>query len=358
MMTTGQIFRPEIANLKAYESARSIGPVTSIQLDANESPYENNPFNRYPEPQPRSLGKKLAEFYEVAPDQLLMGRGIDELIDLLVRATCIPAVDAIMANTPTYGMYGVSAAIQGAKFVQIPMTLLDSQWQINFDLLEKALATNPVKIIFLCRPNNPTGDLIDLESVERLANLAASSTLLAVDEAYIEFTQAVSASTLIAKFPNLLVLRTFSKAWGLAGARFGVGLGNPKVIQTLKNMSAPYPISTPVIELISQALAEKGRRTLQLNVNQSNEGRSWLMENLWGLDSIETIFPSSANFILVKLKSGADHLCQFLRNNNITIRNQSRVKQLEHCVRISIGNAREMQALITAWKNWEATRNA
>ncbi len=281
--------RPEILKLKPYVSARSLITHGRIFLDANESPSEassdettsgknsNNettngippsfskPLNRYPEPQPRALSERFSELYSVSPSQLLICRGSDEAIDLLVRAFCESGKDEVLICPPTYGMYEVSAKIQGARVIHVPLLFQPSPsgrgFEVKLDeaaIVETAVkADADIKLVFICNPNNPTGTSFDRNSLKRICKATFGRCLVILDEAYVEFDSDGSMINELEEYPNLVILRTLSKAWALAGARCGVAIANESVIQLLQKIRPPYPLSTPTIRAVLETIRPK-----------------------------------------------------------------------------------------------------
>ena len=259
-MSVLDLARPEIRAMQPYSSARMEASGGRVLLNANESAWappgdHGLHCNRYPDPQPRELVDALAALYGVRPGQVLVGRGSDEAIDLLVRAFCRAGEDAIAIQPPTFGMYAVCAHVQGAQVLETPLA---DDFTLDVDALLAAL-TPAVKLVFVCTPNNPTGQLIAPAQLEQLAQALAGRALLVVDEAYLEFADAASAATLLDRHEHLAVLRTLSKAWALAGARIGTLLANEAVIGLLRRIMAPYPLPRPCIALAMEALAAVSR---------------------------------------------------------------------------------------------------
>ncbi len=340
--------RPEILNLKAYDSARSQETQAKILLDANESPVPALPgeefagVNRYPDPQPQKLREKLAELYDVEPGQLLLGRGTDDAIDVLIRTFCTAGKDNILICPPTYGVYQFYADIQGAGVVKIPL-IKESGFSI--DTTEILKRWNPtIKIIFLCSPNNPTGNTISLEEVSTLCKELFGRVIVVLDEAYLEFSKTKSGTLLLTQFPNLVLLRTLSKAWGLAGARCGVAIASTKLIALLQKVRAPYPLATPSVQLVLEALS-KGFVQYQQRIKQIQQERKWLQTALKGLPMVEEIYPSEANFLLVRVKNAPAFL-QRCQSADIIVRDRSQELGLEGCIRISIGTPEENRILL------------
>lgn len=262
-----RLARPEVQKLTPYQSARRIvaaaGGRGDIWLNANESAesvpmaLQNERFNRYPEPQPEAVVEAYASYAGVSPEQILVTRGGDEGIELLVRTFCRPGEDAVLQFPPTYGMYAVSAETNGAKVINL-ITAPDRGWVPDAAEAAHTLDTRPeVKLVFACSPGNPTGTLIPMGVLRKLAQVAAGRALLVIDEAYIEFSPADTAVDLLKEFPHVVIIRTLSKAFALAGLRCGFLLSSPGVIGMLKKVIAPYPIPSPVADLAAQALTPR-----------------------------------------------------------------------------------------------------
>jgi histidinol-phosphate aminotransferase len=347
-MSVLDLARPDILALAPYSSARMEASGGTILLNANESPwradFDDTPgLNRYPDPQPAQLVARLAALYGVSPEQLLVARGSDEGIDLLVRTFCRAGKDAVAICPPTFGMYAVSAAVQGAYVVEIP---LKPDFSIDSDALI-ACTDARVKIVFLCTPNNPTGDLVPIEQIERLALSFASRALIVVDEAYIEFANAPSATGLLASHDNVVVLRTLSKAHALAGARVGSVIAHPDIIALLRRILPAYPLPTSCIRSGIAALSSNAIAATDARVTALIEGRNRLASLLQGLPEIIEVFPSAANFLLLRCDD-ADAFYQRLLARGIVVRNVSKQRSLSGCLRVSIGTEREIQSLIRA----------
>ena len=260
--STLALARPEVRDLVPYSSARSLATEGEIFLDANESPWE--PFdgdealflNRYPEPQPEALLTKLAILYGVPKPSIFMGRGADDAIDTLVRTFCAAGKDSILICPPTYGVYEVAARIQGAGICRVPVSM-ENGFEVDADAVLSAWKPG-IKMVFLCSPNNPTANLIPVSTIERICQGLEGRAVVVLDEAYVEFASGESLCGRIAEFPNLVVLRTLSKAWALAGARCGVAIAHPAVIGLLQKVRAPYPLSAPSIRVALRGLSAEG----------------------------------------------------------------------------------------------------
>ena len=305
-MSILDLARPELLELEPYSSARMEAGAAAVMLNANESPWPppgdaGRALNRYPDPQPQPLIERLAELYEVRPQQVLVGRGSDEAIDLLVRGFCRQGRDAVAHCPPTFGMYSVCAGIQGAQVVSIPLT---SDFSVDVDAVLNSV-TATTKLLVLCSPNNPTGGVVRLADIERLASTLARRCLVVIDEAYIEFSDAVSASNLLAAHENLCVLRTLSKAWALAGARLGVLLAHPQIIKFLRRIMPPYPLPTPCVIAALAALNDDGREHMRRRIVITRSERARVGEALLQVSSVRRVLRSQANFLAVEFDSAA-----------------------------------------------------
>ncbi len=326
-----KLVRPEILELKAYSSARSeYSGAAQIQLDANENPWppygSRSTLNRYPEPQPKLLRQKLAEIYQVEEAQLLITRGMDEGIDLLIRTFCIPSKDAITVLPPTYGYYEVAANMNGVKIIQT-----------KFDEIEQE------KILFLCTPNNPTGESIKPDKIAKICKQYGG--IVAVDEAYIEFSDISSAVCLLKLNQNLVVMRTLSKAYALAGARIGIIMANPEIIAILKKVLHPYPIARTCTDAALQALSPIGLYYTQNKIKEIKEQREYLCLQLSQCSEVLRIYPSNANFLLVIFKD-SDAIYQRLKSAGVIIRDRS--NEIPGALRITVGTKQENELLLYA----------
>ncbi len=324
--------------------------LSGILLDANENSFGSTlandglSLNRYPDPYQCELRSFLANINSVAVENIFVGVGSDEVIDLLVRVFCEPKRDSVILLEPTYGMYRVAASIQD---VQIRSCLLTDKFQINLDAVKKTIDAT-TKLIFCCSPNNPTANLLSSESILALCQLEA---MVIVDEAYVDFAHSTSMGKQVLKHSNLIVMRTLSKAWGLAGIRLGYCIADPLVISYMLKVKAPYNINALTSRAALQALRkkEKVRRT----VNSIIKERAWLSANLTAIPCIENVFPSAANFILVRCKN-ATALYQYLAAREIIVRNRSTEPLLQNCLRITVGTRMENKQLIRAMKEYRA----
>ena len=337
--------RKNIKGLKPYASARDeFSGEADIYLDANENPFPNGK-NRYPDPHQRILREKLAELKGVHPSMVFTGNGSDEVIDLLLRIFCNPGVDNIITLPPTYGMYSVSAGINDVEVREVPLI---SSFQPNVDAII-AKADERSKLLFICSPNNPTANLVNSEIIIELLNRFEG--LVVVDEAYIDFCPSASSIGLIEKYPNLFIMQTLSKAWGLAGVRIGIGIGRPELIRVLDNIKPPYNIS--ILNAVAAIEALSDPQSMFAKVDILLAERVWLTNALRELKSVIKIFDSDANFVLVRIQD-ADQVYRKLIEQKIVVRNRSSVILCEQCLRITVGVPEENRKLIQALHKLEA----
>ena len=273
--------RKNIKELIPYQSARKIGGKGDIWLNANESPIsdifilQETHFNRYPECQPKSLIVRYSDYVGIPPDNILVTRGADEGIELLMRAFCEPSEDSIIYCPPTYDMYSVNANILGIKSHSIPML---KNWQLDIaSIKQKSLR---VKLIYICSPNNPTGNIIHFKDIKYILHIFSNTALVVIDEAYIEFCAKKSIVSWLKDHPNLVILRTLSKAFSLAGLRCGFLLAHSEIIRILSKVIAPYPLPTPVSDIAYQALSEKNIDIMRNRVLELNANKFWLIKKL------------------------------------------------------------------------------
>jgi histidinol-phosphate aminotransferase len=338
------IIRKNILTLKPYSSARDeFKGKADLYLDANESPWDDgSQLNRYPDPMQRDLRKKIAEYFKVDEKTLFIGNGSDEAIDLLIRVTCEPGIDRIVQFPPTYGMYEVQARIQNADVKNI---LLNEDFSLPIKDYQNQVDEHD-KLTFVCTPNNPTGNVFPTEDIEAL--IQATSGLIVVDEAYIDFSNIESMIGKIREYDRLVVLRTFSKAWSAAGIRLGVAIGNPTVISYLNAVKYPYNINRLTAEKAISLLDEKNTYKERRELIQRERQKMRL--KLSKLPGIETVFPSEANFLLVRVKNSATVLAKKLADRGIIIRNRSHLPRCENCVRITIGRPEDNKRLLNNMK--------
>ncbi|MBP1475787.1 histidinol-phosphate transaminase [Frateuria sp. MAH-13] len=340
-MSVLDLARAEIRALVPYSSARMEATGGALLLNANESAWA--PFgdagmdcHRYPDPQPAALVERLATLYAVRPAQVLVGRGSDEAIDLLVRAFCRAGEDAILVQPPTFGMYAVCARVQNARVIEVPLA---ADFALDADALLAAV-TPAVKLVFVCAPNNPTGAGISLEAVERLAQRLAGRALLVVDEAYVEFADGGSAASLLDRYEHLAVLRTLSKAWALAGARLGCLLAQPEVVALLRRILPPYPLPRPCVAAALEALSPAGQVAARERIGVVRVERARMAAALGAMAGVRAVLPSQANFLAVRFEdAGAAYRRLF--EAGIVVRDVRRYPGLADALRITVGTPRE-----------------
>ena len=339
------LLRPHIVNLQPYTSARDeYTGKEGVFLDANENPYgsiTDQDFNRYPDPYQSELKEKIAAIKDVKPSQIFLGNGSDEAIDLLFRAFCNPGVDNVILLPPTYGMYEVSASINDVAVKKVPLT---ADFQLQTDLIFEAI-NNKTKIIFVCSPNNPSGNKVKRSDV--LLLLKHFKGLVVVDEACIDFNDEPSFTNHLKDFPNLLVMQTFSKAWGLASLRLGMAFASEELIKILNRIKPPYNISGLTQETVLAAIDKQEK--VESMIQKILDERDFLEKHLLEIDAVQKIHPSQANFLLVKVPA-ANQVYEQLIENKIIVRNRAKVQLCENCLRISVGTRDENQAFIKALK--------
>jgi histidinol-phosphate aminotransferase len=349
-MSVLDLARPEIRTLQPYSSARMEAGGGQIMLNANESAWAPNGdgglgCNRYPDPQPQALLQSLAALYGVRPDQLFVGRGSDEAIDLLVRAFCRAGEDAILIQPPTFGMYAVSARIQNAAIVEVP---LQSDFSLDGAALLAAV-TPAVKLVFLCTPNNPSGRSIARADIERVAQALAGKAVLVVDEAYVEFSDQGSVADLIDRYEHLAVLRTLSKAWALAGARIGSLLASAEVIALVRRIMPPYPLPLPCVAAAMAELSPSGQAAARDNIAIVREQREMMRAALSGIPGVREVLASNANFLAVRFDD-AGTVYQRLLQTGIVVRDIRRYPNLQDALRITIGTPEENARVLAVLK--------
>ena len=343
MFNLNELLRPNIKNLVPYSSARDeFKGEARVFLDANENSL-GSPltkwYNRYPDPLQWKIKEKLSPIKGVAPQHIFLGNGSDECIDVLMRAFCEPALDNIVIVPPTYGMYEVSANINNVQVKKVPLT---PDFQLDLPALEEAVDDH-TKIIFLCSPNNPTGNSLNREDVELLLNNYFG--IVVMDEAYINFSRQRSYVQELEDYPNLVVLQTLSKAWGLAALRVGMAFASDSTIDIMNKIKPPYNINQASQDLVLKALDEVEQVNEMIRVLVQE--RSRLEAALPGIPVVEKVFPSDANFLLVKV-TDAKGIYNYLLDKGIVVRDRSSVILCEGCLRITVGTEKENDELLTA----------
>lgn len=331
-----------IARLTPYSTARDeYQGELGIFLDANESPYENG-YNRYPDPHQKALKGQIAVIKGVGAENIFIGNGSDEAIDVLLRVFCEPRVDNVVSIAPSYGMYKVAAAIND---VEIREVQLGEEFSLPVEELLSAVDEH-TKMIFLCSPNNPTANSFPREKMMQLVE--QFDGIVVVDEAYIDFAEAKSLKDEIAQHPNLVVLQTMSKAWAMAGLRVGLALAAERVVELMSEVKYPYNINVATMAIVEELL----RQPIDDKVAEIKQQRERVQTALQGSTVVKKIYPSDANFLLVEV-ADADAMYDFLISRGIIVRNRNRVKGCEGCLRITIGKPEENEALLKSISEYE-----
>ncbi|MCH2234227.1 MAG: histidinol-phosphate transaminase [Crocinitomicaceae bacterium] len=341
MKNINDLIRPHLKGLKPYSSARDeyVGEA-SAWLDANESPLDNG-INRYPDPYQTRIKEFLAKKSNINVDQILVGNGSDEVIDLLFRAFCEPGADNIIINPPTYGMYKVSADINGISYKEVP---LNEDFSLNPSKILSNIDGN-TKMIFICSPNNPTGNIMNYDDISTIAS--GFNGLVIVDEAYIDFTQKNSWINSLDKFSNIVVIQTLSKSYSAAGLRVGFLYANPEVIAILNKIKPPYNVNALSQKAALEVLQNEDVNKKVLDDIQSEKIR--VKTALENMDLIKKIYPSDANFWLVQVDD-ANEVYEKLINKGVVVRNRSTQLNCENTLRLTVGNKTENDLLITELK--------
>ena len=335
-----ELVRPNIWSLSPYTSARDEyqGKDAKVFLDANENPY-NDPVNRYPDPLQRDLKIRIADIKGVPTENIFLGNGSDEAIDLMYRIFCTPGVDNAVAIEPTYGMYGVCADINGVEYRRV---LMDEKFQPSADKLFEAIDAN-TKLVFFCSPNNPSANNIDRTVIDKV--LDNFDGIVIVDEAYIDFAGVPSYLRQLASRPNLIVLQTFSKAWGMAGIRLGMAFAQPEIIGIMNKVKYPYNVNLLTQQRAMEEVMQYGR--VQGWVKSILKERARLMAEFAKLSCCIKVYPSDANFFLARVKDAAATY-NYLVDQGIIVRNRSKIALCGNSLRVTIGTVAENNALLEA----------
>lgn len=340
-MELNKLLRKNIQTLKPYSSARDeYTGEAMVFLDANENPF-NHPYNRYPDPLQREVKEKISNLKNIAAEHIFLGNGSDEPIDLLIRTFCEPGIDNIITISPTYGMYQVAADINNVEVKKVSLT---SDFELDVEQLLQTANEN-TKLIFLCSPNNPSGNSLNSEKIS--AVIEKFSGLVILDEAYIDFAPGNSFLPQLAKYPNLVILQTFSKAWGMAGIRLGMAFASTEIIGVLNKIKYPYNLNILTQQKALELLEQK--ETVGKWVNLLIAEREKMAVLLKDLPFITKIYPSDANFLLVKMHD-AKGIYNYLVEQGIIIRDRSKIHLCENSLRITIGSSEENKALLNALK--------
>lgn len=344
MKTLSELVRPNIWSLAPYSCARDEfkGRDAHVFLDANESPY-NSPFNRYPDPLQMKVKEKLERIKGITPDNMCLGNGSDETIDLVYRCFCRPGIDNVVAIEPTYGMYKVCADVNDVEYRKV---LLDEHFQISADTMLSA-CDDRTKVIWICSPNNPTGNLINSIEIEKI--LTAFEGIVVIDEAYSDFTKARAWRTRLAEFPNMIVLNTMSKAWGSAAIRLGMAFASKEIIGLFNKVKYPYNVNELTQNFALQRLSdafevEKWVRTIVVE-------RERMVVAFSQLPICEKVYPTDANFFLAKV-SDAPTIYTYLIDRGIVVRNRNNVQLCHNCLRITVGSKKENNELLAALRQY------
>lgn len=336
--------RPNIQSLIPYSTARDEfhGGDISIWLDANESPYDNG-VNRYPDPHQKHLKQAIAQLKNVSTDNLFIGNGSDEAIDLCYRIFCEPSLDNVVAISPTYGMYAVAAAINNVEVREVALEM--PNYSLSTAKMLAATDEN-TRLMWICSPNNPTGNSFPLSQIEEL--LQCFQGMVVVDEAYIDFSSQTTALSLLSRYNNLIVLQTLSKAWGMAGLRLGLAFADKFVAELFDRVKYPYNINVSTQEEVVKRLQSEPH---DLHVKEICEQRDYLRQVLPTLSCVEKVFPSDANFLLVRV-SNTDDIYAALVRSGIIVRNRNHIKGCESCLRITVGTPQQDEQLLACLKRY------
>lgn len=338
-----------VKELTPYESARRLFSGGNYWLNANESPFANSyqlddsQFNRYPSCQPDVVINAYTSYSGLTPEQVLVSRGADEGIELVIRAFCTPGKDSVLICPPTYGMYAISAQTFNIGVQKVPLL---EDFSLDLKALEKIAQSDTLpKVIFLCSPNNPTGTRLPQQQITAALDMFAGKSLVVIDEAYIEFDIEHSQTALLQEYDNAIILRTLSKAFALAGIRCGFTLASAEIIKVLMKVIAPYPVSEPVAQIAATALSPEGIATMQSQVSFLQQEQQWLMTQLQSQTDMQLVGAQFANFILYRSPQ-KQLLMNYLVENGLLIRDQSKQLYLQDCLRITVGNREENQKLV------------
>ncbi len=353
------LVRADLAGFGGYSSARTARLTGEIWLNANESAWPNpgdadGSCRRYPEPQPAALVSALADLYGTRPEQLLVGRGSDEAIDLLVRTLCEPGRDGVLFTPPVFGMYAVSARLQGAKPIEVPLVDAEAGLVPDIEAVIAAAIEGNAKLVFLCSPSNPGGRSVPLADVVRVAQALAGRALVVIDEAYGEFADEPSAVTLMNQYANIAVLRTLSKAHGLAAARIGALVADVGLVALLRKVQAPYPIPAPCSALALAGLTPDALALTAARVSEVRAERARLQDALAALPVVSRVYASDANFVLARF-TNAEAAFQALLAAGIVVRDQRAAPQLGDALRITLGTPDQNDRVIATLSALKAT---
>ena len=352
MTSVLDLVRPDLRAFAGYASARREKATGHVWLNANESPWPSSAdaglgLNRYPEPQPAALRKRMAELYGVSTEGLMVTRGSDEGIDLLVRSFCRAGIDGVLIAPPCFGMYAVSARVQNAPLLEVPLSDEDGWFSLDLTLVEDIITHGDTRVIFLCSPANPTGQALSIKQIQRLAEATTGRAVLVIDEAYAEFSSIGSARPLLDQHSHLVLLRTLSKAYAMAGARIGAVLADPDVIGVLRSIAAPYAVAAPSASMALAALSDEALAESRARIATTVSERKLLFNALAGVRGVTTVYPSEGNFLLVRF-ADVDAALKRLLGAGVVVRDMRAMPQLEDALRISVGTPDENAAMMRA----------
>ncbi|KTF38525.1 histidinol-phosphate transaminase [Xanthomonas vesicatoria] len=347
-----ELVREDLRAFAGYSSARTSALQGDVWLNANESAWgnpadPNGSTRRYPDPQPNGLRVALAALYGCAPEQLLIGRGSDEAIDLLVRGLCVPERDAVVVTPPVFGMYAVCARLQNAPLVEVPLVDGSDGFHADIAAIVEAALTSKAKLVFLCSPSNPAGSAIALQDIEVALQALQGKALVVVDEAYGEFSDVPSAVALLGRYDNLAVLRTLSKAHALAAARIGSLIANAELIALLRRCQAPYPVPTPCAAMAEQALSAPALEVTRRRIAEVRSERERVRVALTQLPGVRQVYASQGNFLLVRFED-AEAAFQALLEAGVVVRDQRAVPRLSDALRITLGTVEQNERVLGA----------
>lgn len=351
-MSITELACKRVQELTPYQSARRIGGNGRIYLNANESPeclhfdLDSSTYNRYPECQPEEILNAYAEYAGVKAEQVMVSRGSDEAIGLLVRTFCEPGKDQILICPPTYGMYSIAAETNGVDFIKVAPT---EDFQPDVPAIFKALEENSIKVLFFCSPNNPTGTVIKEEILRQILEKTQGKALVVVDEAYIEFSPEMTMVKLLNEYKHLVVTRTLSKAFGLAGLRCGFTLADPEIIGLLLKVIDPYPICVPVAQVATSALSKENIQNMQNRVTELNSIRDEFTKECKKLSYVTEVFDTNANYVLLRF-TDSEKVFNEAKKAGYILRDFNDKPRLKNCIRITVGSASEMAELLNFLK--------
>ncbi|MBS0199377.1 MAG: histidinol-phosphate transaminase [Proteobacteria bacterium] len=352
MSTASTLLRADLREFAGYKSARSDRITGDVWLNANESAWANagdadGACRRYPEPQPQALCQRMADLYGVTIDDVLVGRGSDEAIDVLVRAFCAPGQGAIVTAPPVFGMYAVCARLHGVRVVEVPLVDMADGLVTDIDAMADAAIAGKASLVFVCSPGNPSGELVNETAIVQLLRRLEGRAIVVVDEAYVEYASRPSLVSLIPDHDNLVILRTLSKAHALASARIGVAIARPELIAMIRRCQAPYPLAGPAVAQALQALEPVALAATTAHVEEAKAERTRVQAVLETMTGIRRVYPSAGNFLLVRFDD-AEGAYRALLASGVVVRDMRAMPQLDDALRITIGRPEDNQRMLAA----------